>query len=510
MGKGYGIAAGHRLTAEAGSEVLEAGGTAADAAVAGALMAMVAEPVLAGLMGGGFAMIRPDDGAAELMDAFVSTPGVKRPMDEIDFRAIEADFGTATQEFHIGAGAIAAAGLARGLWELHARHGRMPFAALAEPAARAARSGVEITPFQARLGEIVAPILAAGPAARALYCADGAPLGAGAVFRNPELADVMEEFAREGPRFVQEGEVAGAVLSLAEAGGHLGAADLSGYRVAWRRPALARRGGAEIALNPPPSLGGTLIAFSLALLGPEPGAAEIARAFEATAAGRSAAGLDRDAHAGAAALAEPGLVARYRAEIATLAARPAARRGTTHISVIDAKGLGVALTLSNGEGCGLIAPGTGIMPNNMLGEADLLPDGFEAWVPGQRLASMMAPLVADLGEGRRAVIGSGGSNRIRTALAQVLLRLVDQGERLDAAIGAPRLHVEGAGPAVVDFEAAGLAEGARAALLEAYPQARPWPERSMFYGGVHGVMRGPGGDIEAAGDPRRGGAAIIG
>jgi gamma-glutamyltranspeptidase/glutathione hydrolase len=437
---------------------------------------------------------------------FVQTPARKRPAGEIDFRAVHADFGTATQEFHIGAGAIAAPCLAAGLWEAHARLGRIPFRELARPAAEAARAGVAVTPFQARLGRIIAPILTASAEARALFCGGGeAPLAEGAPFRNAAFAEVLEEYAAAGPRFVREGEVAAAVAALAEAGGHLDRADLARAAPVWRAPLPRRRGGAALALNPPPALGGALVAFPLALLETGAGIAETARAFEATTRARLEAGLDAEPETGAARLADPALLARYRAGVA---GRPVAARGTTHISAIDREGLGVALTLSNGEGCGLVAPGTGIMPNNMLGEADLLPHGFEAWAPGRRLASMMAPTALDWGDGRLAMLGSGGSNRIRSALARAVLGLVDAGASLEEAVAAPRLHVEAGDPPAVDFEEPGLAAGDRAALLDAFPQARGWPEPSMFFGGVHGVMREAGGGVQAAGDPRRDGHAI--
>jgi gamma-glutamyltranspeptidase/glutathione hydrolase len=170
--------------------------------------------------------------------------------------------------------------------------------------------------------------------------------------------------------------------------------------------------------------------------------------------------------------------------------------------------MAAALTLSNGEGCGMIVPGTGIMPNNMLGETDLLPQGLDRWRPDVRLASMMAPTVMAWPDGSVAALGSGGSNRIRTAMAGVIARLTDRAEALDVAIGAPRLHVEGREPAV-DFEDR-FPDSERAALLEAFPQARPWPRDSLFFGGVHAARRAASGAVEAAADPRRDGAALTG
>ncbi|MEM0943744.1 MAG: gamma-glutamyltransferase [Pseudomonadota bacterium] len=494
----FAIACGHQVTAEAAAEVLRAGGTAADAAVAGALAAMVAEPVLAGLLGGGFAMLAgPRE--TKLLDFFVQTP--RRRARDIDFRAIEADFGTTTQEFHIGAGAVATPGVAPGLVELHARAGRMPLTELAEPACRAAREGVTLTAYQAKLGRIVAPILEATPASRALMCDGAGPLPEGATFRNPDFADVLEVFAREGARFVTEGEIARALVGLCGAGGHLGADDLKAYRHQWRTP-LSHSRGAQIALNPGPSLGGPLVALALELAPDRPTPRALAEIFRATGAARLAAEDDP------AALGDPALMAPIRR---ALGQRLQATRGTTHISVIDSQGLGVALTLSNGEGCGEILPGTGIMPNNMLGEADLIPGAAEgdwtSWPTDRRLASMMCPMALRWSDGRLAMLGSGGSNRIRTALTQTILNLTDRAMPLADAIEAPRLHVEGE---ALDFEEAGLPEPDRIALLDAFSEAQAWPEPSMFFGGAHGAIRHPKGGMEAAGDPRRAGVAITG
>ncbi len=504
----FAVAAGHDLTAAACADVLQAGGTAVDAAIAGALMACVAEPVLAGLLGGGFLMIRPVQRAPVLLDCFVQTPRRRIREDDLDFHAIQADFGETTQEFHIGAGAIATPGLAPGLAEAHGRFGKMPLADLAAPAVRAAREGVTVTGFQASLGRIIAPILEATRESRALMCGDdGKPLPGGALYRNPDFADVLEVFGHEGTRFVTEGEVATGLLAMAEQGGHLTRDDLCAYAPQWRKPVEIARGSARIAVNPPPALGGVLVAFALELMDSGARAAERARAFEATTRARVEAGLEDDPEGGALKLLSPDLVARYRSDVRGHAA---ATRGTTHISVIDGTGLGVAMTLSNGEGNGSIIPGTGIMPNNMLGEADLVPGGWHSWTPDRRLSSMMTPMAAAWPDGSLAVLGSGGSNRIRTALAQVLINLIDLGLPLSEAVEAPRLHVEAGAPPAVDFELNDLADEDRAAVLHAFPQAKGWAERSMFYGGVHAALRDGRGEMRAAGDPRRAGVGVTG
>lgn len=496
------IAAGARPVAEAAEEVLRAGGNAVDAAVAAALVACVAEPALASLYGGGFLMVREGSGKVGLLDFFVETPRRKSPFGEVDLREVAADFGGATQRFHIGAGAVACPGVPRGLREAHARLGLTPFRELAAPAIRLAKEGAPLTAFQARVLEIIAPIVAASPVALSTFGDGEAPLKAGAVYRNAALADVLESFADEGDRFLHEGEPAQALAGMA--GTHLTALDLKRYEARWRAPLTEARGGWTLHLNPPPALGGALIAFALRLMKPEDGPAETARALEATARARIEAALDGDAQAGVARLLAPDLAARYAAE---LKGRRAALRGTTHVSVVDGRGMAAALTLSNGSGSGVIVPGTGIMPNNMLGEEDLVGAELTDWTPGARLASMMAPTVATRPDGAVIALGSGGSARIRSAMAQVLRLALDRGMRLEDAISAPRLHAERWPEA--DFEDR-LREEERAALLSAFPEARPWAADSMFFGGVHAVRREARGGVEAAADARRDGAAITG
>lgn len=511
----HAVAAGHALVAEAADEALRAGGSAVDACIAGALTACVAEPVLASLLGGGFLMARNARGETKLLDFFVQTP--RRPVGpaDLDFRAVTADFGAVTQDFHIGAGSIATPGVAPGLIAAHEALGRIPLSDLAASAAALARKGAPLSAFQASVFAIVLPIYTASPEAQALFLGgDATAPKPGAILPNPDLADVIDTFAREGARFMTEGEAAQAVLSLTADGGHLNADDLRRYAPRWRTPLTVRRGAARIALSPPPALGGALIAFALELAGHGATPAEMARAFEMTARARLDAAIDGDAADGARRLLSAPSLTMWRQR---LAGRPAATRGTTHISAVDAQGNAAALTLSNGEGCGLVAPGTGLMPNNMLGESDLMPGGFHPVPADIRLGSMMAPSIMDWADGTVCALGSGGSNRIRTALAQVMAALADGPARLDDAIAAPRLHVEQQTPdrdrdipdMQVDFEDR-LREDHRGALIGAYPQARAWATDSMFFGGVHAVRRNPKGAVEAMGDPRRDGCARVG
>ena len=188
-------AAGHPVTAQAAVEVMAEGGNAFDAACAAMLAACVAEPVLASPGGGGFLMAQPAGGQATLYDFFAQTPRAKRPVDELEFTAIQADFGPATQEFHIGAGAAATPGFVPGVFAVHGDLGNLPMHRVADPAIRAAREGVPILPMQAYIATIVAPILLASAPARALFAPSGSIRQAGEMFANADLAETLAALA---------------------------------------------------------------------------------------------------------------------------------------------------------------------------------------------------------------------------------------------------------------------------------------------------------------------------
>lgn len=504
MSKGA-VAAGHVLTAEAAAHALREGGNAVDAAVAAAWMACVVEPVLASPGGGGFAMVRapeagrvaaedgtePAAGDVVLCDFFVQTPGMARP--EAEFRAVEADFGTTTQIFHIGPGSVAVPGFVPGLFALHERFGRLPMPVLLTPAQEVAARGHEVNAFQAFLFTVVAPILTDTPEARALFAPAGRLLGEGERLVNPDLAHLLSRLAAGGVAAWEE-EVAPALLSLTAARGHLREEDLTAYTPCFRKPLEAEIAGGRAWLNPPPAAGGVMIALAVQALtsladehGNRGGCRPCDWALALNAADRARREAGHDVLA---------LLSRLN---------PPAYRGTTHISVVDGEGMACAMTVSNGEGNGQIVPGYGFMPNNMLGEEDVNPDGAEGWPRGVRLSSMMAPTLAMRADGGFLALGSGGSNRIRSVIFLVLQRLLRHGEPLDVAVGAPRLHVE---RGHVDAEP-GFSEAEYRALAALFPDHRFWREKSLFFGGCHAVERAAGGELRACGDARRAGHGVV-
>lgn len=509
------VAAGHAATAEAAIATLDAGGNAFDAAVASVMAACIAEPMLASLGGGGFLLAQPTEGEAKLYDFFTQTPRRKRTGD-LDFYAIEGDFGNAVQEFHIGMGSIATPGMVKGLFRIQEELGRMPITTLIQPAVDLARNGVVVNEVQSYSAEVLAPIVDANDETRRIFDGDparGRALTLGSRFRLPEMADVLEALADEGADLFYRGDLAEALVSACRAqGGHLTLDDLATYRVERREPLIYMHGSTRLLLNPPPSLGGSLIRLALTLYdAADADHAErierFALAMELTSRARRETGIDARVIAGepadpffaGAALFSDDTMDLYRAAMAD---GVAALRGTTHVSVIDGEGNVASISVSNGEGCGWLLPGTGIMLNNMLGEEDLAKDGFGKWPEDRRMASMMSPTIANTPDGRIIALGSGGSNRIRSAVLQVLIGMLDDDLDPASAIKRPRIHLENNR---LDAEP-GIDESTLERLGRRFDEVKAWPSSNMFFGGVHVAERNiKTGRFRGAGDPRRGG-----
>ena len=510
MAKGI-IAAGHELTLEAAEQILSDGGNAFDAAIAAFYAACMAEPVLASPGGGGFLMARAAGEKALLYDFFVQTP-LNRQADNIDFMPISANFGEVSQEFHIGQGSIAVPGVVRGMFQVHADLASMPMRELVAPALSFARRGISTNAFQAYIFDVVSPIFLHHQQSREQFAgsqADLKLLTTGDVYYPGRLADTLETLAIEGDRLFYEGEIAAHIVEACTSGGGLLCADdLKKYQCIKRQPLAFSYRDCRVLTNPAPSSGGVLIGFALKLLEQLDLAAASAGSYQALRSLILAMALSQQArldhmqdpdrlHS----LLDQQLLDQYGRQIKQ---RARAYRGTTHISIIDRQGNMAGLTLSNGEGCGYMLADTGIMLNNMLGEQDLNPQGFFQWQPGQRMTSMMAPTLLLFEDGRHVVTGSGGSNRIRTALMQVIVNLVDHGMPIDAAVAAPRLHYEND---ILNIEAL-FDDDIIRQLQHAFPGCQAWPERNLFFGGAHSVMQ-QGNHFSGAGDQRRGGVCRL-
>lgn len=486
------VAAGHPLTAEAGARVLREGGNAVDAAVGAMLTSFVAEPLLTGLGAGGYMLVAGGGEEPTLLDFFVQAPSDQRSANPGDrsaaaLRAIDVSFGDAAQVFHVGPASCGVYGAPAGVCAAVRRWGTAPLEDLAAPAARLAREGVVLNAGQAYVAKILGDLLTSTPECAALWAPEGRILRKGELLRNPDLGDALLQLGKEGAEPFYRGDVAAAVCAwLWARGGSLSTEDLAGYRAVEREPVKMAYRDREVLTNPPPSAGGTLLAYALALLDRGPAPPTLRGVVEAMAAAQSE--RTREFVDG---LGDEGFLERF------LATRLGA---TTHISVLDREGYACSATCTNGEGSGVVVPGTGMHLNNVMGEEDLNPFGFHLHPSGRRMPSMMAPSMVMRGEEVELVLGSAGSNRIRSALLQTIVSVVDNGMRAREAVDAPRVHFEN-----------GVLYAEPGIDLRQLPhddtQVVQFGALNLFFGGVQAVQRLPEGLI-GAGDPRRGGVAV--
>jgi gamma-glutamyltranspeptidase/glutathione hydrolase len=519
------VAAGHQLTAEAGASALRAGGNAFDAAVSAVLASFATESPLTGLGAGGFMLAHVEGKGDHLLDFFVEAGGRGQQVERrAELVALEVLFDDVPQVFNIGPASCGVPGTAAGLWEAARRWCSMPFDELIRPAVELARDGVRITTEHAYVFQILEPILMHYPETRALYAPQGRMLTAGEVFRFHDLADALEQLAADGPDWLYRGDVGERLCQwVIDRGGTLSKEDLAAYSVIERHPVSASFRGRQVLTNPPPSSGGILIAFALDMLErlggavpfDDPDALQLTAEVMAEAARARGELHDRLHEYGFADvfLAQPRLE-RAAAEVASRiasagppAADPGERLGsTTHISTLDADGNAVSVTCSNGTGSGVMVPGTGIHLNNMLGEEDLNPLGFHRLDPGMRVTSMMAPTIV-LRDGEvEMALGSAGSNRLRSAILQVIRYVVDCRMDVAEAVRAGRIHYE----AETLHAEPGLSPESLDELERRGYRVVRWKGLNLYFGGAQAVRRASHETpIAGAGDPRRGGAAVV-
>jgi gamma-glutamyltranspeptidase / glutathione hydrolase len=489
------LAATGPVSLAAGSEVARSGGNAVDVAVAAALAAMATEPGIVALGGGAFVSVWPAGGEPAVVDGNVEMPG--RGLGPEAFgrgvRRVVTDYAGGVM-MDVGHGSVATPGAVAACELAVERWGVAPWADVVAPTARACRGGYPVNGASARYLDYVAgPVFGSDPEAHALVTRpDGSPLRLGDVCTNPALGDLLELVGRDGASVVGTAMAA----DMARNGGLVTSSDLAAYTPIVRMPVRRRLGAWDLAFNPPPAIGGPVLAV---LLG------ELARRGDwgwrdVLEVQLSVLRYRLDVHDLAPDLETAGRELLLSVDRHGLAGLPTSA-STAHVSAVDDDGLACALTMSAGYGAGVTVPGTGLLLNNALGERELNRLGLHRLPPGTRLASNMAPTTGRTDDGRALAVGSPGADRITTALMQVLgagcLHEVD----LQGAVDAPRLHVRFDGAeAVAEFES----DPSIAAALEANGVRRTeHAERSMYFGGVGAAYLREDGRLEVAGDPRR-------
>ncbi len=450
-----GIAAGHPATAAAGAEILTAGGNAADAAVAATLASCVAETVMTGLLGGGFAIYWDAASArASNLDCFCAVPSGELG----ELVELQVPFGEELVHYAIGPASFAVPGVPAGIGALHARFGRLPWRELFEPALKLARAGVPMTPAHSSCLAMLAPVMTMDAGAR-IYAPGNTLLQPGDLLRQPGLEKALVLLADEGAASLYTGSLAQSVLSLMrQRGGVVTADDLARYEARWSEPLEVDYARSRVVTR-----GG--LAGLPKLLPRLP----------------SVRGLNQ---------AERVLA------LLPFLETPVAETHTTNVSVLDSEGNACVFTTSLGLGSGDFLPGLDVHLNSMLGEVDLVVGEL---VRGERMSSMMTPTLAFDADGLALAIGAAGGTRLRTALTLVLAGVLDEGGAPQTAVDRPRFHPTGA---TINAEA-GVDEEALASLEAAGRTVRRWPGLHHYFGGVSAIGRDG-----AAADPRRSGAAV--
>ena len=333
------------------------------------------------------------------------------------------------------------------------------------------------------------------PEARAEFAPGGRPLREGEPFRSAELAETIERLGADGAAPFYDGDLAAAIVAhVAAGGGQLGAADLARVRAGRARAGRARptagaRSSRTRRRRPAACCWRSRSRGSGTRTAGPPTAVDARRGD----GGRPGAAHQR-VHRRAS--SNPGFLERFLA---------ANLGSTTHVSVLDGDGRACAVTCTNGASSGVVVPGTGIHLNNIMGEEDLNPRRVLPRAAGT------ADAVDDGADGRRSVpaatssssLGSAGSNRIRSAILQVVVNVVDRGMAAGAAIDAPRLHAEG-GRALRRARhrrRRARGRGARGRRSSARRTCSSAARRPSSATAVTGVLSG-------GGDPRRGGCAV--
>lgn len=462
------VASQHRRASEIGIEVLAAGGTAFDAAVAVSFALGVLEPWMSGPFGGGAMMVAQAGQPVETLFYGMRAPRALDPADYplaqdghasdlFPWKAVEGD-----RNVH-GPLAVAVPGTVAGIGALHARHGTLPWAELLAPAIAAAREGLLVDWYAALMIGSRAEALAKDPAAAAMFLERGQwPRGAGwTSLAAPRIdmsamAATLAQLAAAGPGDLYTGDLARVLIGELQAGGNrMTLDDLAGYRAEWQRPLSVPYRASTFHLAPEMTAGPTLAEMLACLdgLAPPPGAAPAPQDYVAWAESLRQAYRKRLDSAGD----DGGNDA------------PAAPACTTHFAICDRQGNMVSMTqtLLSAFGASVVSPGTGLLMNNGIMWFDPEPGRPNALGPGKRCLMNVCPAIVDHGA-RRVAVGAAGGRKILPAVAQLSLMLTEHGLSPEEAIHAPRIDVSGGETVVAD---AALPPEALAALGARYDTA---------------------------------------
>jgi gamma-glutamyltranspeptidase/glutathione hydrolase len=459
------VVSGSPIASEVGRNILQQGGNAADAAVAVGFALAVVHPEAGNLGGGGFMIIRSREGKVQALDYRETAPALAtRDM----YRSAGED-GSVTG--HLSAGVP---GAVAGLTEAHRRYGRLPLAAVIQPAIRLALEGFTVDDYRSRSIGSDSARLVLFPASRTTFLPADRPPQPGSTFRQPELGATLEAIRDSGAAGFYRGRVAELLVAeMKRGGGIISLKDLADYRAVWRNPIEVSYRGYTIYSMPPASSGGVTMGEILNIM---EGFSPLPRFGSAALIHREAEAMrraftDRNTYLGDPAfvrnpidrLLSKQYAADLRRQIGERASptpvfepAPAAGSSTTHYSVVDAEGNAVSCTttLNNSYGSAVTVTGAGFLLNDEMddfatspGEPNmygLVQGEANAIAPGKRMLSAMTPsIVLNPEKQLYLVVGTPGGPRIITMVYHVISNVIDHRMSLADAVMAPRMHHQG-------------------------------------------------------------------
>jgi gamma-glutamyltranspeptidase/glutathione hydrolase len=472
----------HQLASQAGVEIMQAGGNAIDAAVATGFALAVVHPPAGNLGGGGFMLVRMADGKVHFLDYREKAPAAAKPDMYLDAQGAVIEGAS-----EYGYKAIGVPGSVAGMVYAEQKYGKLPLRQVMAPAIRLAREGYALTWGEARdlqddkyLGRFAE--------SRRIFQRDGNYYQPGEIFRQPDLARTLERIAAKPDDFYHGALARQLAAAMQKGGGLITVDDLARYEVKEREPVRGTYRGYEIVSAPPPSSGGTVLIESLNILegydltkfgrsaqsihftteafrraffdraefmgDPDFSKIPVAQLIDKKYAAAWRESIDADRASASKELKRPAIFSELE-QYAASHPQPVTNHEsphTTHYSVVDAEGNAVAVTTTINDwfGSRVTAEGLGFLLNDEMDDFSAKPgvpnaDGLiqgaaNAIGPGKRPLSSMTPTIVVRDGKTFLVLGSPGSSKIITTVANVLMGVIDYGMNIQEAVNAPRYH----------------------------------------------------------------------
>ena len=500
------VATSSQLAADAAYEVAAAGGNAVDCALAAALLTMNTEPGVCALAGSAFITVWKAGSDPVTIDGNVAVPGagLKDEQRGQGTVRVSMEYGGGIETL-VGSGSVAVPGSVAALEYAWKKFGATDWPSIFAPTIRATRDGFPLsTACHYYLNYSGTSVFGRSEDGHgALHREDGSLRDPGSPIVIPHLADTLEALSREGSRLFYEGELATILADhCRDRDGMLTRKDLREYSAVERQPLIAEVGNWRVASNPPPAVGGAVLAAMLLACGKLKDRKwhreNLTRLIQSQVLcleyRKNSLDLSNDVETDVSRLIDSAQSGRLMSRWTSAS--------TVHTSVVDSEGSGCAITASSGYGSGEMPSGTGLWLNNSLGEIELNRRGLDAGPVGARLPSNMAPSVARR-DGSVLAVGSPGADRITTAMQQFFINYLQFEMSLENAIAHPRLHVDTSGADIRLMAEPGLD------LPIVDMPVTVFPERLMYFGGVGAAAMDEDIGLISAADPRREGGTCV-